>query len=183
MMCYDSNMEKNFPDELTDDQLAVLAKNDPRAAAELLARALPIIRSLAHSIDPAISEDLMQEGLLGALSAIESFDCERGRARTYLVHCAKNKMLSAVNRNKLIGGGEELEELADVSEEFSRERIDELYRAVENCLTALEREVVLLYLKGLSYREIAVRLDITAKSVDNAMQRSRRRLREEFDKK
>ena len=186
MMCYSYNISENFQSqyaELSDDELAVRARNDSSAAAVLIARVAPPIRALAHSIDPLVSEDLLQEGLMAALAAIEKYDPERGKAQTFLVQCAKNRMLSVVRRIKPIGGeGEDaLDKLEDPTE-AEKGRFDVLYSAIERCLSELERGTVSLYLAGLGYKEIADRLGISEKSVDNAMQRARRKLREEFEK-
>jgi RNA polymerase sporulation-specific sigma factor len=54
---------------------------------------------------------------------------------------------------------------------------------MERCLTETERNVIGCYMTGRSYGEIAQTLGISVKSVDNAMQRSRKKLRREFDSK
>ncbi len=186
MMCYSyimSEKKRSQFEELSDEELAVKARNDALAAAELLTRVSSSVRALSHTIDPLVSEDLFQEGLLAALAAIGRYDPERGKARTFFIQCAKNRMLNEVKRLRMIGGeGEdELEKLADPDEPDSG-RFEMLYSAIDKCLTELEKETVSLYLAGLSYREIAVRLGISEKSVDNAMQRTRRKLRDELDK-
>lgn len=169
-------------------QLAVRAANDSSAAAELIALLLPSIRAMAKGIDARISEDLLQEGLLGALSAIGEFDADRGNARAYLLTCAKNKMLSSIKRNSLIGGFDEqsgeIPAPASAGDEYARhERLELLKEAVETRLTIYERDVVSMYLGGLSYREIAERLGADRKSVDNAMQRARKKLRAVLDER
>lgn len=186
MMCYSYSMGDNFRTryaELTDEELAVKAGSDSAAAAELISRVLPPIRALAHSIEPTLSEDLLQEGLMAALAAIGRYDASRGRAKTFFVQCAKNRMLTEVAKISPIGGldnPERLDELAD-TEEPSNKRFEALYEAIGSCLTGLECSAVSLYLAGLSYREIAAELGISEKSVDNAMQRARRKLRTEFE--
>lgn len=170
----------------SDEQLAVLAKDNTKAATELTSRLFPSIRALAVSINPQISDDLLQEGLLGMLSAIGSYDENRGSVRTYALTCARNRMLSTVKQNSLLGGDvdrtDELEDKsADAQSEFEqRERFLELYSAMERCLTKAERDVLTCYMMGCSYAEIAKRLAVSVKSVDNAMQRARRKLRREF---
>ena len=59
---------------------------------------------------------------------------------------------------------------------IEKEGSDELLNSFLSCLSKLEAEVLGLYLKGLSYREIASRLGSSEKSVDNAVQRIRRKL-------
>lgn len=168
----------------TDEQLAVEACSDPEAASELTSRMFPSIRSLALGIDPQIWDDLVQEGLLGMFSAIGSYDERRGRFKTYALACARNRMLSTVKQNSLLNSGDDkTDELPDKSQESgieSREQFYALYNAVERLLSATERKVLECYMKGCSYSETARRLGISVKSVDNAMQRARKKLREEF---
>ena len=59
---------------------------------------------------------------------------------------------------------------------LARESKEELDAAFSRCLSRFEIKVLDLYLEGLSYREIAQRLSRDAKSVDNAVQRIRRKL-------
>ena len=59
---------------------------------------------------------------------------------------------------------------------LARESKEELDAAFSRCLSRFEIKVLDLYLDGLSYREIAQRLSRDAKSVDNAVQRIRRKL-------
>ena len=59
---------------------------------------------------------------------------------------------------------------------LERESKEELYAAFSKCLSRFELKVLDLYLDGLSYREIADILGKSAKSVDNAVQRIRRKL-------
>ncbi|MBR1724090.1 MAG: sigma-70 family RNA polymerase sigma factor [Ruminococcus sp.] len=160
------------------DDLAVLAKTDSAAAAELISRLLPTIRAFSHRFDSSISEDLLQEGLLGALGAISDYRREKGRAATFIIACAKNKMYSAL---KQLSFAEEAAELTENTADSDPEvRYDALYDAIERCLTELEKKVVWCALMGLSYRETAERLGINVKSVDNAMQRARKKLRSEW---
>ena len=59
---------------------------------------------------------------------------------------------------------------------LARERTEELYAELSQCLSKLEKQVLDLYLKGLSYREIAQVLKRDEKAIDNAVQRIRRKL-------
>ncbi len=159
------------------DDLAVLAKTDSAAAAELISKLLPSIRLYSHRFDSSISEDLLQEGLLGALGAISDYRREKGRAATFIIACAKNKMFSALKRFNFAGEAAELsDEAADTDPGV---KYDALYDAIESCLTELEKQVVWCSLMGLSYRKTAEKLGINVKSVDNAMQRARKKLRAE----
>jgi RNA polymerase sporulation-specific sigma factor len=155
--------------------------------SELTARLFGSIRALAYSVNPQIADDLLQEGLLAMLLAINSYDERRGTVKTYVLACAKNRMLSSISRLSLQGGGvdstEELEAVCESEYDFAKhERFARLCSAVENCLTEAERRVVGCYMTGRSYKETAQLLGITEKSVDNAMQRARKKLKREFEK-
>ncbi|CDA72249.1 rNA polymerase sigma factor sigma-70 family [Ruminococcus sp. CAG:579] len=180
-----SEQQKTQFGEYSDEELAALAKQSTEAAGELTKRFFAPIRAAAVAIDQQISDDLLQEGLLAMLSAVGSFDEKRGSLRAYVMTCARNRMLSAVRRNKPLGGdydgSEELEDKTEpAADDGAMELFRELYEAMERQLTERERGVLTAYMTGMSYAEIAQSLEITEKAVDNAMQRARRKLRKEF---
>ena len=187
---------------LDDKRLQKLAVEGDRNAEEVLAeRYLRLVRICARPLFLAggDSEDLIQEGTFGLLSAIKNFDPEDGSSfRTFAEHCIRMRLLSAIksaSRNKHfpLNDGISLEQLSEessadlsaISEDFrcnpeelvlARESKEELYAAFSRCLSRFEIKVLDLYLEGLSYREIAERLCKSAKSVDNAVQRIRQKL-------
>ena len=187
---------------LDDRQLQKLAVKGDRDAEETLAeRYLRLVRICARPLFLAggDSEDLIQEGTFGLLSAIKNYDPEDGSSfRTFAEHCIRMRLLSAIksaSRNKHIplNDGISLEQLSEessadlsaLSENFrcnpeelvlARESKEELYAAFSRCLSRFEIKVLDLYLEGLSYKEIAERLCKSAKSVDNAVQRIRHKL-------
>ena len=187
---------------LDDKRLQKLAVEGDRDAEEALAeRYLRLVSICARPLFLAggDSEDLIQEGTFGLLSAIKNFDPEDGSSfRTFAEHCIRMRLLSAIksaSRNKHfpLNDGISLEQLSEessadlsaISEDFrcnpeelvlARESKEELYAAFSRCLSRFEIKVLDLYLEGLSYREIAERLCKSAKSVDNAVQRIRQKL-------
>lgn len=181
----EETLEQRDYKQLSDDELTVLAVGETSAETELIVRLTPEIYSIAMGINPLICEDLLQEGLLGAVNAAKSFDPEKGRARTFLMTAARNRMLSALKCNSIISGvddpEQELSKLADDTPNGSEE-LETLRQAIKTCLTDYEREVISLYLVGLSYSQIGQRLGKEPKSVDNAMQRARKKLRTELEK-
>ena len=187
---------------LEDNKLLELAQNGDREAEEALAeRYLRLVRACARPLFLAggDSEDLIQEGTFGLLSAIRNFHpADSTSFRTYAEHCIRMRLFSAVKsasrlKHFPLNDGISLEQLsedsgADLSafpvgflrnpEELvlARESKEELDAAFSRCLSRFEIKVLDLYLEGLSYREIAQRLSRDAKSVDNAVQRIRRKL-------
>lgn len=130
-------------------------------------------------------EDLLQEGMLGLLSAIRSYAPDRGASfSTYAWRCIRSRLLSAVrsaasNRHETLNSALPLEEalcLPDQEPSVEQQliRLDSM-RQLRSSLTELEGGVLDLYLAGLPYREIAQRLGRSPKSVDNAVQRIRKK--------
>ena len=183
--------------EMDDTMLQRLAFDGDRDAEDALAaRYLRLVRICLAGGD---SEDLIQAGPFGLLSAIRNYDPEDGASfKTYAEHCIRMRLLSAIKsasrlKHVPLNDGISLEELsedpgADIStfpelirynpEELilAEESREELNAAFSRCLSRFEIKVLDLYLEGLSYREIADRLCRNAKSIDNAVQRIRQKL-------
>ena len=191
--------------EMDDTMLQSLAFDGDRDAEDALAtRYLRLVRICARPLFLAggDSEDLIQEGTFGLLSAIRNYNPADGASfKTYAEHCIRMRLLSAIKsasrlKHVPLNDGISLEELsedpgADIStfpelirynpEELilAEESREELNAACSRCLSRFEIKVLDLYLEGLSYREIADRLCKDAKSIDNAVQRIRRKLARE----
>jgi RNA polymerase sporulation-specific sigma factor len=178
----------------SDEALAVQAQNgDAEAFALLLERITPLARArvaalAAGSVPGQSREDLFQEGMLGLISAVTAYQPERGAAfRTFASVCVGNRVLSALRRSA--GQSEEvpLPEVAFHLEApesdpqdvfFAMEETRRMMEAIRRNLTSLERGVMEAYLAGDDYGQIAKRLGVGQKTVDNALQRVRRKLRQ-----
>ncbi len=137
------------------------------------------------------NEDLYQEGMLGLLSAVYSFDESKGVLfSTYAATLITRKMLSALRtankKNNLpldsyisIDEKSDIRSFTPTPEEMLiyNEEIDSILSFVNNNLSKTEKKVFRLNLLGLSYNEIAEILDCSEKSVDNALQRIRKKIR------
>lgn len=185
-----------FPIEsYSDEKLCALASTGRRDAEEELAeRYFRTVRVCArpYFLAGGDSEDLIQEAMFGLLKAIREFDPGRDtRFRTYAEVCIRNRIRSAVAnaaRNKhaplndsipfeppMLGTGASPEELYIIREEDA-----ELLTSLERRLSPLERRVLSLFLRGLSYAEISEQVGRPIKSVDNAVQRIRRKIAGDF---
>ena len=140
-------------------------------------------------------DDLRQEAFVALFSAVESFDESRGAGfSTYAIACINNRLADAVKaaarqKNRplndslsLSDDDHPLELVSPVSPEETA-IVKEEYRAVQSringLLSALERETLSLWLEGYNYSEIARHLGTTPKAVGNALQRARRKLKQE----
>jgi len=189
--------------ERSDSELAELAKAGDRAAEEaLVVRFGRVVRACARPLFlmGGDSEDLVQEGMVGLLAAIREYDPERKVSfRAYAEVCIRNRLLSAVkaaSRDKhtplnsyvpldpaLFDGTDSDErrtvdqrqgnpEALFIHQEDMQERMNRIYSQ----LSPLETRILRLYLSGLSYSEIASKCNRPLKSVDNAVQRIRRKI-------
>ena len=140
-------------------------------------------------------EDLIQEGMLGLLSAIRSYDETRGaRFETYAELCIRRRAISAVRvyatrhnfKDELPLESYLLAEtevpgaylLRDPEElVIARERVRELTAGIEGSLSRLESTVLRLYLEGYTNSEISEMLEKSYKSVENAISRIRKKAR------
>ena len=188
----------------SDEALCGMAAAGDRVAEErLVIRYNRLVRMCArpYFLAGGDSEDLIQEGMVGLLAAIREYDPGRAASfRTYAEVCIKHRLLSVVKaaaRDKhtplnnsvsfetplFCGNGDRyayrasVQHLEDPEEIFlSREAFRERMEALMGQLSGFEANVLRLYLTGLSYSEIAAEVKKSPKSVDNAVQRIRRKL-------
>ena len=163
-------------------------KRSRDAITVLISRYLGLVRKKAgaFSCNGAEAEDLAQEGLLAFMRAVSAFEPDRGaKFSAFASVCVTNGIRSAVLR--LSKGAEEAlpENIDEQAEDsvtpeniwFEKETISGLYKEIELLLSEKEWSIFRLYLGGASYSEIAVRLAISEKSVDNAVFRVRKKLK------
>lgn len=194
--------------ELDDISLQRLAKGGDRLAEEQLAqRYTRLVKACARPLFLAggDSEDLIQEGMFGLLSAIRQYSEETEVLfKTYAEVCIKRRLYSAIKsatrlKHLPLNSGvslnnfpseESLTRSVAKSEAFRRspeeqvlaqESRKEMYNTFSQSLSKLEIEVLTLYLDGLSYEEIARGIGKSEKSVDNAVQRIRHKLARELN--
>ena len=187
----------------SDDDLQRRAVSGDRMAEEQLALLYSrLVRICARSyfLAGGNSEDLAQEGMLGLLSAIREFDVAKSASfKTYAELCIRRRLLSAIKtasrlKHTPLNDGVSFDEVhSDESfthaaffdkafrqspeeQVLARESADELYHTFKQCLSKFEETILLLYLDGLSYDEMAKLVSRPRKSVDNAVQRIRRKL-------
>ena len=157
-------------------------------------------------------DDLIQEGMIGLFKAIRDYDSGRDASfYTFADLCISRQMYSAIqasNRKKHIPlnsyislycrmDGEtssqdaelvnnlEAEALSERNPEeqiIDQENVDHLEKLIETELSSFEREVLDLYMTGMSYTEIAKVLNKDEKSTDNALQRTKIKLRKGLEK-
>lgn len=183
-------------DTKDNNALVSLAKSgDTVALTQLIERYSKIILQKAKSFKGLCGievDDLYQEGMMGFVTAVYSYDEARDiQFPTFAITVATRKMLSAIKtsnnksnlplrsyvsieeENNLLSSSPTPEDVVIYNEEL--EIISDF---VKNNLSKTEKKVLKLSLLGMSYMEIAEILECTEKSVDNAIQRIRKKIRD-----
>lgn len=141
----------------------------------------------------ADSDDLMQEGMMGLMKAANTYDGSKSAFKTYASACIKNCLYSAVkkfasNKNQALNLSDSLDDCKIISgfslfaptpedEVINNEKMRELRFKIYSALSKREILVLELYLEGLSYAEIAEKVGKSVKSVDGALTRARKKIR------
>lgn len=180
---------------LTDDELVFRAANgDDAAMALLIATVTPIARAKASGFASArvSGDDLVQEGMLGFLDAVKTYDASKGSPfRAYAEVCINNRIVSAVrtsfnNKNAALSNAvayepekvDEADSGADPANIVSeKEDSEHLRNVLSKGLSDFEKQVVDLRLMDMSYSEMAEKLGCSEKAIDNALQRIRKKMR------
>jgi RNA polymerase sporulation-specific sigma factor len=190
----------------SDEELAERARDgDDEAIETLLYRYRHYARAKARSyfLAGADKEDIVQEGMIGLFKAIRDFQADRNTAfRAFAELCITRQIITAiktatrqkhmplnsyVSLNKPVSSDRDDERplsealvsrtvVDPVDLVISSEEIEAIQSSVGRLLSDLETEVLQLYMDGKSYQEIADTLGRHVKSIDNALQRIKRKL-------
>lgn len=178
----------------TDETLCALAKaGDEQATEELMLRYASVVRRLARRffLVGGETEDLIQEGMMGVYRAIGSFQAngaEKWTFKGFATMCVHRRIIDAVKRSSSrknvplnhyvsIFDGDWV--LPDVSPEewvIQMEDRTEFLQKMSRTLSDFEFRVMVMYMDGLSMAEICASTGKNEKSVDNAIQRGKRKL-------
>jgi RNA polymerase sporulation-specific sigma factor len=189
-----------------DERLVAAARDgDDRALAELLDKYRGFARAKAHSyfLVGADREDIIQEGMIGLYKAVRDFNPELQTSfRAFAELCVTRQVITAIKTatrqkhgplnnyvsfsrpvlaeddgERCLGDLLPTTAICDPADlVISAERIRALQEHFDTVLSDLEAEVLRLYVDGKSYQEIAEVLERHVKSIDNALQRIKRKL-------
>ena len=192
--------------QVEDGYLIALAKQgDPTAYDRIVRRYYGFVRLKASSyfLAGGDSDDLIQEGLVGLYKAVRDFRTDRESSfRNFAELCITRQIITAVKtatRNKHTplnqyvsfsatpsAGSEGEATLEDiipgptvhdpVNQVISSEELQALVGCLSTALSELESRVLALYLDGYSYTTIGEKLECDCKTVDNALQRVKRKV-------
>ena len=196
---FSSNNYTNITDE---ELIEIIQTGDKRALEYLITKYKELVNMKVgkYFIIGAEREDIVQEGMIGLYKAIKSFNKEKQNSfKTFANLCIERQLITAIktsNRQKHMplnsylslntsAYEEDDTTLMDVFDSHSIEDpLDtitkkEYYQMVEDTidksLSDFEKQVLTCFVQGQSYVDIAARLDAPVKSIDNAIQRIRKK--------
>ena len=190
----------------SDEELCLLAASGNRLAEEaLVTRYNRLVRTCARPFFLAggDSEDLTQEGMVGLITAVREYDAGKEASfRTFAEICIRSRLYSVLrasardkqqplnqslslddslfDSNPLTSGTSNLAQRNPEDFLIDREHTAALLSGVRKQLSEFEAKILGYYLDGLSCREIAKAVNKPPKSVDNAVQRIRRKVAQQL---
>ena len=192
--------------ELADLQLVMRARNgDGKALDELIRRYQGFVRLKASSyfLAGGDAEDLIQEGLIGLYKAVRDFSPDKSSFRSFAELCVTRQIITAIKTatrfkhaplNTYVSfshtpAGQESEADCTLGDALpgpsvddpsvcviSTEELQSLVFTLGTGLSKLEADALKLYLEGESYETMAERLGCDTKTIDNALQRVKRKV-------
>lgn len=193
---------KNY-EEYTDEELVDrLHQGENEIMDYILEKYKPLVRKQTNALFliGGENEDLIQEGMIGLFKAIRDYDDTKEATFFYFAQlCIKRQLASALeasNRKKHIPlnnyvsfSSDENDNVAALEASISQgvespeqmvleqEKVIEFKEQIRAKLSKMEKEVLNLYLEGYNYTQIAKIMEKTPKSIDNALQRIRQKIR------
>ncbi|MDQ0340168.1 RNA polymerase sporulation-specific sigma factor [Caldalkalibacillus uzonensis] len=203
--CQEKDSQVLDLEQLPDEEVVELIKQgDLKALEYLINKYKSFVRAKARSyfLIGADREDIIQEGMIGLYKSIRDYKEDKLTSfKAFAELCITRQMITAiktatrqkhiplnsyVSLDKPIYDEESDRTLLDIlcgtkvtdPEELiiNQEEFDDIEVKMSEILSDLERRVLMLYLDGRSYQEIAVDLNRHVKSIDNALQRVKRKL-------
>ncbi len=198
---FSTNKYNNLSDE---DVIKLIKQGDNQALSYLLERykELVNIKVGKYYIVGAEREDTVQEGMIGLFKAIKCFDAQKQNSfKTFANICIERQLITAIktsNRqkhmplnsylslnNSAYDNEDNNEELINTFDSktiedpldtlMKKEYYEQIESTIDKTLSGFEKQVLNRYIKGESYVDIAAKLDAPVKSVDNAIQRIRKK--------
>ena len=211
MLKISSQTTFNFTQE-SDEEIVKLAKSGEEFATEFLInkyKNFVRVKAKSYFLVGADREDIIQEGMIGLYKAIRDFRADKlSSFRAFAELCITRQIITAIKTatrqkhiplnsyislNKPIYDEDSDRTMLDIlsgtkitdpEEVFiSHELSDDLRERIQENLSELESQVLLSYLEGKSYQEMAKELNRHVKSIDNALQRVKRKIEKTLGEK
>ena len=197
---FSNNKYNEIPDEKLIEQIRL---GDVEAQNYLLEKYKSLVNMKANRffLVGAESDDMIQEGMIGLFKAIQSFDLEKNNSfKTFANLCIERQLITAIkssNRQKHIplnssfslntsayDENDDTSVIEILETNFAEDPLDTITKReymefvenrIEKNLSGFEKQVLNRYIQGESYVDIANKLNSPVKSIDNAIQRIRKK--------
>lgn len=197
------SLNENYKTMSDEDLIDVIKSGDKNALEYLINKYKELVNMKVskYFIIGAEKEDIVQEGLIGLYKAVKSYSPDKQNSfKTFANMCIERQLITAIkssNRQKhmplnsylsLNASAYENDEETSLFDTYDSHQIEdpldtitkqEYYKSVETAidksLSNFEKQVLNRYMQGESYIQIAQKLDTPVKSVDNAIQRIRKK--------
>ena len=199
-------MALNDYENMTDEEIVALAEKDRSAEEFLLNKYKNLVkyRAKMYFLAGGDNDDLMQEGMIGLFKAIHDYNSDKQASfYSFAELCVKRQIFTAIKTaarqkhqplNTYISLNKPVYE--DVSERtlvetlaeresvdpeklyIMHEKLKDIEKEIDEKLSDLEKRVLILHLQGMSYQEISEIINKPTKSIDNALQRIKKKLDE-----
>lgn len=197
------SLTNNYQDMSDEDLITIIKSGDKSALDFLIGKYKELVNMKVSKffMIGAEKEDIMQEGLIGLFKAVKNYNPEKQNSfKTFANLCIERQLITAIkssNRQKhmplnsylsLNTTAYEDDEDSNLLDVFDAHQMEdpldtitkkEYYQIVENAidksLSDFEKQVLNRYMQGESYVQIAEKLDAPVKSIDNAIQRIRKK--------
>lgn len=190
---------------LTDEELILIFRNGNDDAMDfLMEKYKGLVRKKARTLFliGGDTDDLIQEGMIGLYKAVRDFNVEKQASfHTFANLCIERQIYTAINMsnrkkhlplNSYITFGmeegkdgenqdfmpeEAVDKLSNPETLYiDKENVEYIQKALEKELSKLEFKVLLMYIDGMGYQEIAQMMNKKPKSIDNAIQRIKQKV-------
>ena len=205
-MKIDSENNKICLTDLSDEEIAELSNNGNNEALDFLLKKYSVLvrrKARTYFLVGADHEDIVQEGMIGLFKAVQSYDKNKQSSfRSFAELCITRQMITAIKcatRQKhtplntyisldrplydeeyevtlmdVMGVDEKIANPEDII--ISQEQYKNMEQSLAKELSSFERDVLAYYLQGKTYQEIGVILGKNYKSIDNALQRIKKKI-------
>lgn len=165
----------------TDEELAGFAAKGQtdKYIEELIVRYKTTIKKTARGffLVGGDIDDLIQEGTIALVTAAHDYSPDKGASfKTFATTCIRRRLIDVIRKNPPV----DIIDISDVTvETLINNPIDEiiagdLMATIDAEVNAVEKEIIHMFLDGFTYKEIATKLAVSEKKVDNTLQKIRR---------
>ena len=186
---------QNMECEKKDEELVACSQNgDKQATEELVCRYAYLVRGCARGyfLVGGETDDLIQEGMMGLYGAIIDYDEKEGKSfKNFAYMCVRRRIIDAVKKsvskkNQPLNTSVPLS-ISDLwaftepsleDEMVLRDEIREYRQQMSRILSDFEFKIFIMYMNGMTCAEICTTIGKPFKSVDNAIQRSKKKLQQ-----